>query len=259
MLPEQVLKLATPFVEAFDREHIIEVEFRNIWRKAAEKGVLGGRVPMSGTTLHVLGRDTVELLEMRTRFIWEQLKQAVAAADADWYDGLAADLVKQVEIWNTPVINRAKREIGQAARGETIAYNSVFDSPLANMIAKLNAEIALFAANHKVTMKKRKEAFMQNITYNLNGPNPRVNINSTDLSINISNSEKIFAELRKAIESGIKDTELRAELLTKATDAERAVGTGDFLKKYSELIAHGANHMTVFGPFVPALTQLLPQ
>ena len=100
---------------------------------------------------------------------------------------------------------------------------------------------------------------MQNATYNLNGPNPRINIDSIDLSINVSNSDRIFTELRKAIESGIEDSKLRAELLAKTTEAEQAVGTRGFMKKYSDLIALGANHMTVLGPFIPALTQLLSQ
>lgn len=95
------------------------------------------------------------------------------------------------------------------------------------------------------------------ITYNLHGDNPRVNIGSTDLSINIKNSEKIFSELRKAIESGVADESLRKQLLEYNAAMETSVGKPTFFKKYSDFIALAANHMQLIGPYIPALTKLI--
>jgi len=86
---------------------------------------------------------------------------------------------------------------------------------------------------------------------------PRVNINSTDYSINITNAEPIFRQLAKAIQSGISEEKLRMDLLGKTQEMESAVKeTPRFLKLYSDFIALAANHMTVVSPFIPALTHL---
>jgi hypothetical protein len=77
-----------------------------------------------------------------------------------------------------------------------------------------------------------------------------------DLSINIKNSEKIFAELRKVIEAGVADESLRKQLLEHSAEMEGSVGEPTFFKKYSDFIALGANHMQLLAPFIPALTQL---
>jgi len=87
---------------------------------------------------------------------------------------------------------------------------------------------------------------------------PRVNINSTDYSINITNAEPIFRQLAKAIQSEISEEKLRMDLLGKTQEMESAVKeTPRFLKLYSDFIALAANHMTVVSPFIPALTHFI--
>jgi hypothetical protein len=95
------------------------------------------------------------------------------------------------------------------------------------------------------------------ITYNLHGANPRININSQDYSINISNSKVVFDELRKTIESEITDENLKKDLQLKTSEMEQNVGKSSFLKSYSDFMALAANHVTVFAPLLPALTQFL--
>ncbi len=63
--------------------------------------------------------------------------------------------------------------------------------------------------------------------------------------------------MRKTIEAEVQDKNLAPSLLQKVTEMEENVGKRTFLQKYSEFVALAANHMKLFGPFVPALTQYL--
>jgi hypothetical protein len=259
MLPKQIVELAENFIRAHDEQHMPAVEFRNIQQavlgEEAARGFFGAS---SGTVLKM--RDgKVAYVKQRATVILERLKEAIIGTDTDWYSELSSDMTKQMADWNRPAVEAAGRALAAWCRNNNVnAMFATMDEPFQTVETQLNAEIALFAAKHNAATTKKKQSLTPSVIYNLHGANPRVNIGSNDFSINVTNSEKIFSELRKVIESRIDDTKLRAELLAKATEAEQAVGTHAFPKKYNELIALGANHMTVFGPFVPALTQLLP-
>jgi hypothetical protein len=97
------------------------------------------------------------------------------------------------------------------------------------------------------------------IVYNLIGPNTRVNIQSSDSSTNIVNVETsaLFEALRQSLAGSISDHALR-QRLREAVDAMQAsAGTRSFSERYKDFIALAADHVTVFAPFLPALTQLL--
>lgn len=99
----------------------------------------------------------------------------------------------------------------------------------------------------------------QHTVYNLIGPNARVNIQSTDSSTNVVNVEStvLFDNLRGAIRTSISDSELRKALMVCVEAMEAAVGTRTFADPYKNFIALAADHISVFGPFLPALTQFL--
>lgn len=92
-----------------------------------------------------------------------------------------------------------------------------------------------------------------NQTFHVSGRNARVNIKSTDNSTNVVNEGLPFAEIRKAIESGIGDAVERAILLAQLKELESVSDSESGSKKYQAFIAAAANHMTVLGPFLPAL------
>ena len=46
-------------------------------------------------------------------------------------------------------------------------------------------------------------------------------------------------------------------LLTKLGDMEQSLEKGEFKTAYKEFVAAAANHMTILGPFLPGLAQLL--
>jgi len=103
-----------------------------------------------------------------------------------------------------------------------------------------------------------KKVAPQNITYNVSGPNARINIGSTDSSTNISNSEKLFTEIRELLTARIADQDERTSLLSKVDELEASQGTKGYVSKYQQFMAQAANHMTVLAPILPALANLIP-
>ena len=112
--------------------------------------------------------------------------------------------------------------------------------------------------------KVRKEGLIKNeqyqrITniYNLNGPQSRVNISSTDNSVNLlQQNTEIFDDIKKALES-ISDEKIKLEAIRIANEMKESVGKPTFKEKYQLFISTLANYITIIGPFLPALTALL--
>jgi hypothetical protein len=99
-----------------------------------------------------------------------------------------------------------------------------------------------------------------NVTQNIHmhGPNARINVNSTDNSTNIASAsnEQLFVRLRETANT-ITDESPRTQILARLDDLERAKGSGGFLSAYQTFIGAVADHMTIFSPFIPALTLML--
>lgn len=97
------------------------------------------------------------------------------------------------------------------------------------------------------------------VVYNLIGPNTRVNIQSTDSSTNIVNVETntLFSEIKKVISEAIADETIRSNLAKEVDAMQSAVGTRSFSDHYKNFIGLAADHIAVFTPFIPALSQLL--
>ncbi len=95
--------------------------------------------------------------------------------------------------------------------------------------------------------------------YNLQGAQSRVNIQSNDLSTNVSSvtEPELFSKIRSELSQGIRDEEALREVLTKLDELESANGSKSFLSKYQDFINAAAAHMTILAPFLPALTQML--
>lgn len=71
----------------------------------------------------------------------------------------------------------------------------------------------------------------------------------------ISNSTILFDALKEKA-SQIQNS---VEIKERIRDLENSVGTKSFVEKYNAFIQSAANHMTLFAPFIPALTKLLSQ
>jgi hypothetical protein len=100
----------------------------------------------------------------------------------------------------------------------------------------------------------------QTIINNIVGDHAKVNVNSTDNSKTYitSNSEALFKDMLHALMK-IED-QSRRELVAATISAMAAAHRrqdGTFLSKYKEFTAAVADHVTIFAPFVPALSNLL--
>jgi hypothetical protein len=100
----------------------------------------------------------------------------------------------------------------------------------------------------------------QKITYNLHGTHSRVNIHSIDSSLNISKADNqaIFSQIQQTIKTEIQDTEQQSLVLSKLEELQSSINAPSYLTKYQEFIGLVADHITVFAPFIPYLTSLLP-
>jgi len=96
-------------------------------------------------------------------------------------------------------------------------------------------------------------------TYNVTGPNARVNINSRDHSTNTVSFDPapVFKDLRQAVVEAVAAKDDRAKLLAGIEAMENGGHTHTFVDRYKDFIALAADHMTIVAPFLPALSALL--
>ena len=101
------------------------------------------------------------------------------------------------------------------------------------------------------------------MTYNLYGNNARVNIHSTDSSINIVNedSPEVFKQLLAAIRKADIQTEPKTKIESAVQGMQQSYGRPSFGEKYQTFMSILADHIQVFGPIVapylPTLTSLI--
>ena len=105
----------------------------------------------------------------------------------------------------------------------------------------------------KTTQQPKDNKIMQNIVYA--GNNSKINIASSDNSINISkNNDDVFAELLKIAQSIDENTKIINAIL----EMQNSVSNKEtFREKYNNFIQSAANHMAVFAPFIAEITKYL--
>jgi len=93
-------------------------------------------------------------------------------------------------------------------------------------------------------------------TYNIHNESGKININSTDNSVNFAlseNDEQLFETLKQLAAS----FENRDEIVSRIEEMRTTAGKPTFAQKYNAFIQSIANHMTIFAPFIPTLTSFL--
>ncbi len=94
------------------------------------------------------------------------------------------------------------------------------------------------------------------VTYNLHGQNSKVNISSVDNStIYGGNTQTLYQELRKAIESNIPEPD-RGEIEQAVSDLE-AAGESEKAGAFGRFVAKASNYVEVLTPFIKALGGLI--
>ena len=94
-------------------------------------------------------------------------------------------------------------------------------------------------------------------TFNVTGPNSRLNIGSTDASTNVvGDNSVLFAKLREGA-TAIADPARREDLNRSISEMEAAVGSSGFISAYQRFVAQAADHAGLFSSLLPALSALL--
>ncbi len=96
-----------------------------------------------------------------------------------------------------------------------------------------------------------------NVTYNLHGPNSRVNIAASDNSINIqATQETLFSDMRDFVRTQLPQTE-QSTVLALIDEMDASANTSAFRESYLQFVSVAADHLGVLTPFLPLLANLL--
>jgi hypothetical protein len=172
-------------------------------------------------------------------------------------ENLPANVLRNVIITNDPKIPIEDGD--QFERRTPSNVVEVFDILDAGFIQPLHGRAGLYQSKVRKATARSSLAQASQVVYNLNGPNARVNIQSMDSSTNVVNVESaaLFDKLRNAIKESVKDADDISRLSEKVEAMQAAAGTKSFARTYQEFVSVAADHLTLFLPFLPALTQLL--
>jgi hypothetical protein len=93
---------------------------------------------------------------------------------------------------------------------------------------------------------------------NVSGNNARVNIHSSDHSVNLVSGGDLFDQIRRKVENEVGASLERDVLLDAITRLESARNDKtSFAQSYQAFITSAAAHMTIVAPFLPALGEML--
>lgn len=113
--------------------------------------------------------------------------------------------------------------------------------------------------HYQVSVRKTTaKSYSNRITYNITNESGKVNIHSVDNSVNLNISlsdedEALFTTL-KELTASIDNSDLIRQSID---EMRNNVGKDTFIAKYNNFIQSIANHMTVFAPFIPMLSNFL--
>ncbi len=100
------------------------------------------------------------------------------------------------------------------------------------------------------------------VTYNLYGPNSRVNHHSTDHSTDHSTNvvhlqpEEVFGKLTELLNATVEDRHHLTELQALVQEMSERRNQRSFLQSYSAFMSSAADHLGVLLPLLPLLAQL---
>ena len=114
---------------------------------------------------------------------------------------------------------------------------------------------------YELTVKQAQRAapapHAGSVVYNVSGPNARINVSSTDSSINVAqvNSADLFGKLLETAQQ--LTVPVRDDVIGSIEAMQSAADGKSFMGGYTRFISLISDHLTVFGPFIPALAQLI--
>jgi hypothetical protein len=166
----------------------------------------------------------------------------------------ASSIIDEVMNLKDGLLNHATQTVSDVDRGGAFTPEQ-FAEHLKGECRVSRTSVTVAVERHRL---KPKESSGMNVIYQVSG-HGRMNINSTDNSVNIINvsREEIFTKLRQEIATGVPAGEQQGEILTRLSELEAAQNSPSFALRYVDFINTAANHMTLILPFVPALTEMM--
>jgi hypothetical protein len=95
--------------------------------------------------------------------------------------------------------------------------------------------------------------------YSAHGANARINVNSTDNSINTVADQSVFGDLRTAVHTSDIPADARAEIILHVDTMEKTAGKSreDYLQAFQNFTTASTKWAAVIGPYLPALVKWL--
>jgi len=234
-------------IENIVRDH--ERKIAEMRSQLAARGIL-----QSGTMINenarIVGEQIKAMIEARLDAILEGYELYGIAINDQMAINICDDVIQDM---NQLVYNCKCPPFG-------VSTPSGLESQYPRMVAQavgLSANLVKTEIDRRRLRTKMERSPITN--YYVQGENARVNVNTTDNSLNVvmESKEEFFGTLQQRIESGVPEGDERRKILDALTVLRESHGNPSFAKRYTDFMAAAANHITVIVPFIPALTEML--
>jgi hypothetical protein len=85
----------------------------------------------------------------------------------------------------------------------------------------------------------------------------QVSVQKTDANLGHQPEQNVFSQVRAALENGVTHEATLRDILAKLSDFETTAHHPTSLEKFQAFVNSAASYMTIVGPFVPALLQMV--
>jgi hypothetical protein len=192
----------------------------------------------------------------------DALLEACELSGVAFDDSVTKAIIEDVSALRTQILTALRNSLVNnfPVRGGATHIFRELDDRTGVPVARIRAEIEkrkLMAEKQKASTPDHKSSITH--VYHLYGHNPRVNVDSTDRSVNVVQIpvEQVFARLREHISSHLAAGEEQNDILTRVEALEQAQNSPSFVQRYFEFMSVIADHISVIAPLIPALTELL--
>lgn len=184
-------------------------------------------------------------------------KVTLLKADGRQFQEVDASLHTGQIFFNDPELPLEVGDIVQHQRPGGIVDEFVIVDP--NFMTGLGGRIPAHFQS-KVTRRDKPLAShddARTITYHLHGANSRVNIQSSDNSLNLTlTADTLFSVLKTFVQKEIEEPD-RSAILATVVEMENADKGTAFREKYLQFVSVAADHLGVLSAFLPMLANLL--
>ncbi len=226
-------------------------KLRQVQAQLAARGLVRSGA-MTSETARIHAERITALVQARLNALLEGYELHGVQLD----DQLTSDTIRELTQHRTSMLSQAVNAV--AMGGLDVGPGASFYAQALEQNAGMYENEIKVQLERKRFTPKRSEGGSITV-YHVEGDNSRVNVNSTDKSVNVvvKPSEQIFANLRQQVESHVPEGDERTDIIERLTTLEKAQGSKSFAQRYTEFIAAAANHMELLAPFIPALTEML--